>query len=119
MIGAVRAVFALARALGSDRSSNLGGAIARAFGPLLPQHRTALDNLRAAFPHKPDADIKVIARGAWDNLGRVGAEYAHLATLFDFDDRNPNAGRCEVHGIEHFLALRDDGKPGIIFAAHL
>jgi KDO2-lipid IV(A) lauroyltransferase len=28
-------------------------------------------------------------------------------------------GRTEVDGIEHFLALRDDGKPGIIFSAHL
>jgi KDO2-lipid IV(A) lauroyltransferase len=119
MIGAVRAVFALARALGPDRSSDAGAAIARVLGPLLPQHRTALANLRAAFPDKPDAEIKAIARGAWDNLGRVGAEYPHLAALFDFDDRNPNAGRCEVVGIEHFLTLRDDGKPGIIFAAHL
>lgn len=119
MIGAVRAVFALARALGPERSADVGGAIARAIGPLLPQQRTALANVRAAFPHKSEAEVKAIVKGAWDNIGRTGAEYAHLAMLFDFDDQNPNAGRCEVKGIEHFLALRDDGKPGIIFAAHL
>jgi KDO2-lipid IV(A) lauroyltransferase len=119
MIGAVRGVFALARWLGPDRSSNVGGAIARAVGPLLPQHRTAVANLRAAFPHKSEADLKAIARGAWENIGRVGAEYAHLGVLFDFDDQNPNVGRTEIDGIENFLALRDDGKPGLIFAAHL
>ena len=119
MIGVVRAVFALARALGPDRSGDVGGAIARAIGPLLPQQRTALANVRAAFPEKSEAEIKAIVREAWDNLGRTGAEYAHLSVLFDFDDQNPDVGRCEVIGIEHFLALRDDEKPGIIFAAHL
>jgi Kdo2-lipid IVA lauroyltransferase/acyltransferase len=119
MIGVVRAVFALARALGPDRSRDVGGALARTIGPLLPQHRTGLANVRAAFPEKSETEVQDIVKGAWDNLGRTGAEYAHLATLFDFDDRNPGAGRTEVVGIEHFLALRDDGKPGIIFAAHL
>jgi Kdo2-lipid IVA lauroyltransferase/acyltransferase len=119
MIGVVRAVFALARALGPDRSRDVGAALTRAVGPLLPQQRTALANVRAAFPEKSDAEVRAIVRGAWDNLGRTGAEYPHLAGLFDFDDRDPGAGRTEVVGIEHFLALRDDGKPGIIFAAHL
>jgi KDO2-lipid IV(A) lauroyltransferase len=119
MIGVVRAVFGLARALGPERSGNVAGAITRTIGPLLPQHRTALANVRAAFPEKSDAEVKAIVRGAWDNLGRTGAEYAHLSVLFDFDDQNPAAGRTDVIGIDHFLALRDDGKPGIIFAAHL
>jgi KDO2-lipid IV(A) lauroyltransferase len=119
MIGAVRGVFALARALGPDRSRDVGAALACAVGPLLPQHRTGLANARAAFPEKSEAEIRAIVKGAWDNLGRTGAEYAHLSMLFDFDDQNPGAGRTEVDGIEHFLALRDDGKPGIIFAAHL
>ena len=119
MIGVVRAVFALARALGPDRSRDVGAALARAVGPLLPQHRTALANVRAAFPEKSEAEVRAIVKGAWDNLGRTGAEYDHLAELFDFDDQNPQGGRTEVVGIEHFLALRDDGKPGLIFAAHL
>ena len=119
MIGVVRAVFTLARALGPDRSREVGAALARAVGPLLPQHRTALANVRAAFPEKGEAEVRAIVKGAWDNLGRTGAEYAHLAELFDFDDQNPQGGRTEVVGIEHFLALRDDGKPGLIFAAHL
>jgi Kdo2-lipid IVA lauroyltransferase/acyltransferase len=119
MIGVVRAVFAFARALGPERSSNFGAALAKTFGPLLPQQRTALTNVRAAFPDKREAEVRAIVKGAWDNLGRVGAEYAHLGVLFDYDEHNPNVGRTEVQGIEQFLALRDDGRPGIIFSAHL
>ena len=119
MIGVVRAVFALARALGPERSAAFGAALARTIGPLLPQQRTALANVRAAFPYKGDAEVRAIVRSAWDNIGRIGAEYAHLAVLFDYDEDNPNAGRVEVEGVEHFLALRDDNRPGIIFSAHL
>ena len=71
MIGVVRGVFALARALGPDRSSAVGGAIARRLGPLLPQHRIGLANLRAAFPDKSEAEIRAILAGAWENIGRT------------------------------------------------
>jgi Kdo2-lipid IVA lauroyltransferase/acyltransferase len=119
MIGLLRGVFATARTLGPDRASDIGAALARAGGPLLPQHRIALANVRAAYPEKSDAEVGAIVMGAWDNLGRIGAEYAHLKTLFDFDPDRPGTGRIEVEGIEEFLALRDDGKPGLIFSAHL
>jgi KDO2-lipid IV(A) lauroyltransferase len=119
MVGLVRLVFGFLRLLGPRRASDLGGALTRWIGPLLPAHRTALANIRAAFPDMPDAEVKRIARGAWENLGRTGAEYAHLHHLFDFDADAPGRGRTEVEGIEHFVALRDDGKPGLIFSAHL
>ncbi len=119
MVGLVRAVFALARALGPDRSSDIGGAIARRLGPLLPSHRTARANLKAAFPEMDRERIREILLGAWENLGRTGAEYAHLSVLFDYEYGSDQVGRVEVEGIEHFIALRDDGRPGIIFSAHL
>jgi Kdo2-lipid IVA lauroyltransferase/acyltransferase len=119
MIGVVRGVFALARALGPDRSSAVGGAIARRLGPLLPQHRIGLENLRAAFPDKSEAEIRAILAGAWENIGRLGAEYPHLGQLFDYDHYSGEIGRIEVDGIEHFIALSQDGKPALIFSAHL
>jgi KDO2-lipid IV(A) lauroyltransferase len=119
MIGVVRAVFTLARALGPDRSSAAGGALARWLGPLLPQHRIGLANLRAAYPEKSEAEIRAILTGAWENIGRIGAEYAHLGELFDYDHWAGTIGRVEVEGAEQFIALRDDGKPGLIFSAHL
>jgi KDO2-lipid IV(A) lauroyltransferase len=119
MIGLTRSIFALSRALGPDRSAEAGAALARAFGPLLPAHRTALAKIRAAYPGKSEAEIRAIARGAWDNLGRTGGEYPHLATLFDYDYESGAIGQVEVDGIEHFVALKDDGRPGLIFSAHL
>jgi KDO2-lipid IV(A) lauroyltransferase len=120
MIGLTRAVFALAQRLGPERASDLGGRIARSVGPLLPAHRTGLANARAAFPERGEAEIRALVLGAWENLGRVGAEYAHLAELFDYDYYNQRPDRrVEVDGIEQFVALKEDGKPGIIFSAHL
>ena len=119
MVLVVRALFALARLLGPARAAAAGAAIARALGPRLPSHRTALDNLRRSFPEKDEAAIAAIALGAWDNLGRTGAEYAHLGDIFDYDPAAATPGRIEVEGIEHFFSLRDDGKPGLIFSAHL
>lgn len=119
MIGLTRGVFALARSLGPDRAADAGAALARRIGRLLPAHRTALANIRAAYPEMPEAEVERIALGAWDNLGRTGAEYAHLGELFDYDPDRAAPGRVEVDGIDHFLALREDGRPGLIFSAHL
>ena len=120
MIGVVRTLFAGLRLLGPERSSDLGGWLLRTASPLLPVNRVALANIRAAFPEKDDVEVKRIARAAWENLGRTAAENAHLGKLFDYDYDNPDKpSRVEVDGIEHFIALREDGKPGLIFSAHL
>lgn len=119
LLALVRALFAFARAIGPERSSDLGATLARLLGPLLPSHRTAIRNIAAIYPDKSEREIRAIAAGAWANLGRTGAEYPHLATLFDYDPANLHRGRVDVVGIEHFLALRDDGLPGLIFSAHL
>ena len=83
MIGLIRAVFAFLRALGPERASDLGGWLLRTASPLIPVNRVAHANIRAAFPELPEAEVRRIARGAWENLGRTVAEYAHLQTLFD------------------------------------
>ena len=115
----LRGVFAFSRLLGMSRASAFGGWLLSHVGPLLPSHQTALKNVRCAFPDKSEAQVEGIVRGAWSNLGRTSAEYAHLKQLFDFDAINSDDNRCRVNGIEHFMALRDDGKPAIIFSAHL
>jgi len=117
----VRLLFALVRGLGPDTASNLGGCVARSLGPLLPVHRTALDNIRRAFPDLPREEHRRIAREAWDNLGRTACEYVHMDRIWDFDLERPNAGRVQASPevVERYIALREDGRPALLFAAHL
>jgi KDO2-lipid IV(A) lauroyltransferase len=118
---AVKALKGL-RLLDTDRVIRASGRILRTIGPLLPEHRTARANLTAAFPDNSAAEIEAILQGTWDNLGRVGAEFAHLDRLWEFDPEHPDKfTRIEVERatIDQFLRLRDDGKPALVFAAHL
>lgn len=117
----VRAGFALIRALGPDRAAAVGGGAARLLGPLTPAHRIARENIDAAFPDRPAAERAAILRESWDNLGRTACEYVHLGALWDFDPDRPAAGRIELapDSLERFVRLREDGRPAILFAAHL
>lgn len=115
----VRLVFLLARAIGPERSASLGAWITRSIGPLTGAHRIAQRNLAAAFPERSEEERAGILRGAWDNLGRTAAEYAHLTTLYDDASADGTSTRIEFVGENWFESLRTDGQPGIIFAAHL
>lgn len=117
-VGALR----LLRLPDPDRMANAAGWFMRTIGPLLKENRIARDNLTAAFPEKSPAEIEAILRGSWDNLGRMGAEFAHLDRIWDYDHEQPERrGRIEIskEQVAHFLELQDDGKPALIFAAHL
>lgn len=76
-------------------------------------------NLAAAFPDKSAAEIEAILAGVWDNLGRVSAEFVSLDRICAGEPwRYPNIERSAV-AIERSLRLRDDGKPALVFGAHL
>lgn len=104
------AFMGLFRLLGVDRASALGGFIGRNILSLLGATRRARDNLVAAYPDMPAAEIEAIITDMWDNLGRTVAEYPHL-DAFRMRGENP---RIRVEGLEHVQAARDGGK-GIIF----
>jgi Kdo2-lipid IVA lauroyltransferase/acyltransferase len=94
----------------------------RNIGQWLPENRVGRANLIAAFPEKSAAEIDTILRGCWDNLGRMGAEFAHLDRLWDFDPEHPERrSRIELAqaDIERFNQLLNDGKPALVFTAHL
>src|ERR1700688_143159 len=105
-----------------DMMADFAGWSTRTIGPWLPENRIGRDNLVAAFPEKSSAEIDSILRGVWDNLGRMGAEFAHLDRLWDFDPEQPDRrGRIELapKDIERFVQLQIDGKPALVFASHL
>ena len=107
--------FGIFRLLPLDWASAFGGCVGRTFGQFLPLSRYAERNLRAAFPEKSAAEIGKILADMWENLGRVFGEYPHLGNI---RLRAPG-NRVEVIHAEHFDRLRDDGKPGIFFSAHI
>lgn len=118
-----RAIADLIRRIDPDKPSNFFGAVARTLGPWLPVSRVGRKNLVAAYPEKSAAEIEAVLKGVWENLGRLAGEFFNLDRLWDFDVFAPESkqGRIRVApgNVERFLQLRDDGKPALIFSAHL
>jgi len=88
---------------------------------MMREQKIGRANLTAAFPEKSPGEIEAILAGVWDNLGRVGAEFAHLDRIWEYDPAQPETSRIEIdkRSYELFRQLRDDGKPALIFACHL
>jgi Kdo2-lipid IVA lauroyltransferase/acyltransferase len=110
----VRAMIAAAHSLGQERALRWALRLARTLGPLLSR------SIAAAFPDKSAAERTAILAGVWENFARVTVEFIFLEELAaGFDPARPDEGRVTVSGIDQFVALRDDGKPGIIIVPHL
>jgi KDO2-lipid IV(A) lauroyltransferase len=103
------------------KTSDFFARVTKTIGPRLREHRIGRANLTAAFPEKSPEEIEQILMGVWDNLGRVGAEFAHIDHVWDYDRAHPERSRIELpkRTIEIYDRIRDDGKPALIFAAHL
>ncbi|KQZ01375.1 lipid A biosynthesis lauroyl acyltransferase [Pseudolabrys sp. Root1462] len=114
-------VIKLMRLARQDTMSNLAGSFMRRIGPLFPEHKIGRANLTAAFPEKTPAEIDKILLGVWENLGRVGAEFTQLDRLIEFNRQHPELGRLHIPPslFNRFLELANDGKPALVFTAHL
>lgn len=96
--------------------SALGGALGRLIGPRLTKvNAIAKRNFQLAqLPLTPTEQDDMVVK-MWDNLGRTFLEYVRLPNQDPFD---PN-GVYDIEGIEHIDGLIHDGKPGLLFSAHL
>jgi KDO2-lipid IV(A) lauroyltransferase len=113
--GVVWLALALVRRLSPTAASNLGGAVARGIGPLLPVSRVALANLRLALPELDHAARRRVVRGVWDNLGRTVAELPHVPRL-----RATAAGPgWEIVGAENLEPIAAQGGPAIFVSGHI
>jgi KDO2-lipid IV(A) lauroyltransferase len=110
-----RGGFALLRALGPVRASNLGGAVARAIGPYLPVSRVAEANLRRAMPEHDARARAGIVRGVWENLGRTIGELPHVARLA----ATAEGPGWELHIVPRSLVLLRSPEPSIWVSAHM
>ncbi len=109
-----QALFAALRRLGPAAASDLGGAVGRAIGPLLPASKIADRNLRRALPTLDEAARRRVIRDVWDNLGRTMAEFPHLPALA----RTPSGPGWEIVGEEIVRELAAKGGPVIFVSAH-
>ena len=116
-VGTLRTI----RAIDRKRMADFSGAFLRALGPRLKEHRIGRANLAAAFPEKSESEIETILSGVWDNLGRVAAEFAHIDRLRVLEPPKEPMGDIVYtpETEEGFHRLRRDGRPALIFAAHL
>jgi len=120
--GLTIAMLRVARAFDPDKTASFFGRASRFIGRRLSEDRVGRENLKAAFPEKSPEEIERILEGVWDNLGRIGAEFAHLDNIWDYDPDHPDKeSRVEFtpRTKELFDQIRDDGKPALIFACHL
>ncbi len=115
------ALLKLVRNFDPDRTADFFASVTRKIGPWFPEQKTGRANLTAAFPEKTPEEIESILAGVWDNLGRVGAEFAQLDRLWDFDEDRPGIGRIEIppDSVARFITVRDDRKGALFFASHL
>lgn len=92
-----------------------GGWIARTIGPHLSLSNRARTNLKKCFPDITEPEVQQIISEMWDNYGRLMAEYVKTHIFWD----GKNLHKIEIVGIENLKQLQNDGKPGILFTAHL
>ncbi len=101
------------KALGPDRASNVCGAIMRWIGPRLSQHKTAIRNLRLAFPDWDEERVGKTALEAWESAGRTAGELPHLPRIHPY-----RGDRVEVIGAERLDALRESGRGAVLISGH-
>lgn len=104
----------LASLLSPERASAIGGVVLRRIGPFLRKHRMVKANLRIVLPESPEAEIEAIARGSWEQLGRVIGEYPHIASICG------DHGHCRVELVDQvgLPALLASGKPVVLVSGH-
>ncbi|MGE5145148.1 MAG: lipid A biosynthesis lauroyl acyltransferase, partial [Candidatus Eiseniibacteriota bacterium] len=119
--GVTIALLRVTRYFDPDKTADFFGRATQLIGRHLREDRIGRANLKAAFPERSPEEIERILAGVWDNLGRIGAEFAHLDHIWDYDADHPEKpSRIEfgARSKQLFDALRDDGKPAIFFASH-
>ncbi len=109
----------LLRRLPPDRALDFAARLGRRVGPWFGRHRTAVDNLRHAYPEKSLDEIEAIALDMWSSMARLAAEYVFLDQLFDFVPGSDSPSRIEIAGGDLFVRLAAEDRPHILFTAHL
>jgi Kdo2-lipid IVA lauroyltransferase/acyltransferase len=113
--GAVATVVAAVRLLPMRAVLMAGTLLGRAFYTFDAGHRRlAMSNLRAAFPHRPEAECRAITRSMFEHFGRL------LAALLKFSTMTPDEmlAHVEFAGEERVLQAHAHGRGVLLFTGH-
>lgn len=97
--------------LGANNASRLGGFIGRTIGPKIGASRTAIKNIRRAFPDWSEEEVMQTVCDMWDNLGRIVAEYPHIHHLLSYNTTFKN--------LETLRPYIEGNKPFILCGGHI
>ncbi|MBL8555138.1 MAG: lysophospholipid acyltransferase family protein [Phenylobacterium sp.] len=103
---------ALARLFPIDYVSNSGAWLCRRLGPLTTAHRVAERNIRIAFPHLTDAEVKTLLQEQWTELGRSLAEFAILDRVV------ADESRLAIEGEALLGAIAAGERPVVFISGH-
>jgi KDO2-lipid IV(A) lauroyltransferase len=95
-------------------ASGVGGWLGRTLGPISKPWRIAMRNVSRALPELSGREHRQIVRDAFDNFGRVMAEYAQLPKLWG----SRWDGLIDVQS-QGGLQWAVTNKPAIVFTAHI
>lgn len=99
-------------ALGLPRASRWGAAIVPAVGALTSAHKTAIRNIRMAFPNENDRWHRDVRKGMWAEIGRMSGEFPHMGKFLD----KFRSGEIAFEGRERIEATL--GKGAVFIGGH-
>ena len=79
------------------------------------RRRVTLENLRIAFPHKSEAELKNTALKCYQHWGGMAAEFARMPAIGE----RYLAKYVELEGWEILEEVRSEGKGGLVISGHL
>ncbi|MSO97250.1 MAG: lauroyl acyltransferase [Rhodospirillaceae bacterium] len=113
--GLVHALMFALRRMSLPIASGFGGWLSRTLGPVSRPWRIAKKNISRAFPDLSANERRRVVRDAFDNFGRVMAEYAIIPRLW----RSRWDNIIDVQGKDGLQWAVLANKPAIVFTAHI
>jgi KDO2-lipid IV(A) lauroyltransferase len=95
-----------------DGASAFGGWLFKRLGPLTSTHKTALRNLKLAFPEWDEAERQRIAHAQWENFGRVLFEFFLMERIM------ADPSRVELIGMARLEEIKASGRPTVFVSGH-
>ncbi len=101
----------------AQTASSVAAAISKFVGKKISVNRLAYKNLSLAMPHLSESEKEKIIDEMWDNLGRIVGEFPHISKCSV--DEILNLIEMSEETRKNLLELKQSGKGGIIFSAHI